>query len=246
MFGNVPSQSMRGMMEELESFTACLCHLLSIKYAQMSLTSLLPMMSLGEQFDLNDVSSMLEFLRIVFMNQKDVENSDELLAVKVKVKELVEVVGGEGEGKGVEERGQAAEALAINSLNVIRNKMKVEEMMPPVVATRKVLETAHNYADNMDKYWRVTMEGAKRLMISFDERSSTETDCDYVTIYQGGERCMVLGGPYSGRINSHDTNFPGVNRKPLWVDGNDIEVYFHSDNLNNDWGVKVRDCEDGT
>jgi len=238
MFGNIPSQGLRGMMEELESFTTCLSHLLSIKYAQMSLTSLIPMMSLSSQFDLNDVSSMLEFLRIVFMNQKDVEMSDELLAVKVKVKELVEVCEEEA-GENLKEREAAAESLAVNSLNVIRNKMKVEEMMPPITASRKVVETTHNYPDNADKYWRVTIEGAKRMMISFDERSSTETDCDYVTIYQGSERRTVLGGPYSGRKNSSEKNFPGVNRKPLWVDGNDIEIYFHSDSSNNDWGVKI-------
>ena len=76
------------------------------------------------------------------------------------------------------------------------------------------------------------------MLINFDKRSSTETDCDYVTIYQGSDRRTVLGGPYSGRKSSSDKNFPGVNRKPLVVDCNDIEIYFHSDSSNNDWGVR--------
>lgn len=112
----------------------------------------------------------------------------------------------------------------------------IPQLLPPFKAVLKTVESAHNYADNEDKYYRVSIPAAKDMYLVFDPRTSTETDCDRITILKGGARGTNLGGPYSGRHDSRDTAFPGVKKPALHVKTNDIEVHFYSDSSNNDWG----------
>ena len=232
VFGYVASNEVGDKLTEMSSLSCSLSHTLSIKYAQLALTALTPMLSLEDQFDLKcgNIGEMLKFLKIVFLQQRDAFNSTTLEIIRDKVQRLA-VEGGSME---------ILDALCTSCLGVLAGKLEVDSLLPPVKGLVKEIETAHNYSDNEDRYWRVTIPSATKLRITFDERSSTEMDCDTVKIYKGGDRRTVLGGPYHGRRSSSEKNFPGVNRPCLWVDGNDIEVYFHSDSSNNDWGFKMK------
>jgi hypothetical protein len=131
MFGFIASSSMKSQLDTLGSFSCSVSHLVSIRYAQMALTAMIPLMSLEAQFDMDTVQDMIEFLRIVFLQQKDSFNSAPLQIIKKKVTDMIK-----GEGGGSKE---AARKLCVHSLNVLRGKMMVDEV-----------STAPHVANNLD------------------------------------------------------------------------------------------------
>jgi hypothetical protein len=92
----------------------------------------------------------------------------------------------------------------------------------------KVIETRHPYQDNMDRRYAVTLPGAKYLLLVFDERCATETNCDYLVVSdQNGNE---VGGRLTGTVNSSEKNWPGVGNKPaLRIEGESCTMAFHSD-----------------
>lgn len=86
-----------------------------------------------------------------------------------------------------------------------------------------VIESAHNYTDNEDWEKPCVLEGATRMVFTFDPRTSTEKTHDHVTFKDAAG--IVLAGPFSGK-----TGWPGVGtNEPVEVDGNSCRVVFHSD-----------------
>lgn len=107
--------------------------------------------------------------------------------------------------------------------------------------TADVVETPHPYRDNMDEYWTVEIEGAESYTITFDPRSRTERNYDFVRIYKDNSHQDYWGEEkYTGGMNGSDANWPGVGgRPPLKIPASRFIVHFHSDGSNNDWGFKL-------
>ncbi|GMF49964.1 unnamed protein product [Phytophthora fragariaefolia] len=102
----------------------------------------------------------------------------------------------------------------------------------------EVMESSHEYENNMDALTELQIPGATRMMITFDPRSRTEVNYDYVTFYKDKNQAEYYGNQfYSGRDAEH--NWPGVgDNPPLIIDSDRCFVYFHSDGSNTDWGYK--------
>jgi len=104
----------------------------------------------------------------------------------------------------------------------------------------KVMESAHNYADNTHTIEKLSFPKAKRIVIVFDEQSRTEGGYDYIQFFKDEgcqERWHESPEKFCGR--NGDQNFPGCGgREPLVIEGDTAWVLFHSDGSNNDWGYK--------
>ncbi len=57
------------------------------------------------------------------------------------------------------------------------------------------IESEHNYANNCDEVWTISKENAKRIAITFSGETYTETNYDYIYIYDGEDNLI---GKYSG------------------------------------------------
>jgi hypothetical protein len=118
------------------------------------------------------------------------------------------------------------------------SEMLLEECLV-TPSTSLVIESFHPYADNLDTYQSVSLAGAKKLTITFDEQSRTENGCDYVKFYKNDSRGDIWGEQYTGRDGTR--NFPGLDGKPpLIIPASSFVLYFHSDGSNNDWGYKFK------
>ena len=96
------------------------------------------------------------------------------------------------------------------------------------------VETDHSYSNDMDQTWKISIAGANGLEIVFDERSSTEKNCDFLTFYSDD----ALNDPISVRLSGNC--WPGVaGIPPLVFEGLDTcFARFQSDSNNVDWGFK--------
>jgi len=100
----------------------------------------------------------------------------------------------------------------------------------------RYVETSHPYQDNADEYWRVFIPGATRIRVTFDCRTRTEQEFDYVKIYKNSSHSEVWGQEkYHGGRSSTASNWPGLQQPPLEIPADNFIVFFHSDGSNNDW-----------
>ena len=90
-------------------------------------------------------------------------------------------------------------------------------------------------------YTVVEMSGATGYIVTFDEQSSTEEDCDYVRFYKDDGHDSFWGDDkYSGGYQGSNKNFPGTGGRPaLTIPAGRFVVHFHSDGSNSDWGYKI-------
>jgi hypothetical protein len=99
-----------------------------------------------------------------------------------------------------------------------------------------VFESPHPYPNNSDVVHKISLPGATRLEITFDERSRTESGHDFVRFYLPGG-AKVGDDKYTGRGDS--AHWPGTGRTPaLVIEGSEVEARFRSDGSENDWGYK--------
>lgn len=107
-----------------------------------------------------------------------------------------------------------------------------------VAAKLETMESAHEYANNLDELNELRIPGATRIIVSFDARSRTEFNYDYVTFFKDRTRREYYGEQhYSGRDAEY--NWPGVgSNPPLVIESDHCYVAFHSDGSNTDWGFK--------
>jgi hypothetical protein len=83
---------------------------------------------------------------------------------------------------------------------------------------------------------KISLPGAIRLEIAFDERSRTESGCDFVRFHLPDGK-KVGDDKYTGRHSS--AHWAGAGSIPkLSVEGSEVEARFHSDGSQNDWGYK--------
>ncbi|KAF0700488.1 Aste57867_9018 [Aphanomyces stellatus] len=100
------------------------------------------------------------------------------------------------------------------------------------------MESAHEYANDMHEVTELRLDGATSMTITFDRRTRTERNYDYITFYRD-KSCTTFYGEekYSGRDSSF--NWPGVEGiPPLVIDSDHCFVLFHTDGSTTDWGYK--------
>ncbi|OQS03916.1 HECT E3 ubiquitin ligase, partial [Thraustotheca clavata] len=101
-----------------------------------------------------------------------------------------------------------------------------------------VFESDHEYRNDMHEMTEVHLDGATSIKITFDDRSRTEYNYDYLVFYTD-KSCTTYHGEekYSGRDTSY--NWPGVGgNPPLVIHSDRCFVLFHTDGSNTDWGYK--------
>ncbi len=102
--------------------------------------------------------------------------------------------------------------------------------------SQTVFESPHPYPDNSDVVHKISLPGAIRLEIAFDELSRTESGCDFVRFHLPDGK-QVGDDKYTGRNSS--AHWAGIGPIPkLAVEGSEVEARFHSDGSQNDWGYK--------
>jgi hypothetical protein len=94
-----------------------------------------------------------------------------------------------------------------------------------------VVESTHNYADNMDFCERVTIEGAAELHVVFDSRSQTEKRYDFLEIFSDCTLTTRVGPRFEGSAFPHTDP-----THPLTVAGDSLWYTFKSDASTNYWG----------
>ncbi|KAF0700480.1 Aste57867_9009 [Aphanomyces stellatus] len=99
----------------------------------------------------------------------------------------------------------------------------------------EVLESDHPYANDTDITYVLDFPGADAIVIVFDALSSTESDCDFVRFQKRDGSGTTYGDErYSG------SHFPGVGSvPPLVIPASSVDVLFHSDSSNTDWGFRL-------
>ncbi|KAF4029479.1 HECT domain-containing protein [Phytophthora infestans] len=102
----------------------------------------------------------------------------------------------------------------------------------------ETMESSHEYENNLDTLTELQVPGATRMVITFDPRSRSEVNYDYLTFYKDKSQGEYYGSQfYSGRDS--EQNWPGVgDNPPLIIESDHCFVYFHTDGSNTDWGYK--------
>ncbi|EQC37606.1 hypothetical protein SDRG_05200 [Saprolegnia diclina VS20] len=112
--------------------------------------------------------------------------------------------------------------------------------MPPSKRQTLTFQSGHPYANSIDVYQTICVEGATGLRVTFDERCRTEHDYDYVKFYKDDSYNEIWGETqYTGRDGSENwAGFGG--RPPLEIPTNKCVLYWHTDGSGNDWGWLVQ------
>lgn len=83
---------------------------------------------------------------------------------------------------------------------------------------------------------------AKKLIITFDVETRTESNCDYMDLFTDDSHSNKVPNSerWTGGKDGGSSNWPGIQGRPPFVmDGNSFVIYFHSDGSVNDWGWKM-------
>lgn len=95
------------------------------------------------------------------------------------------------------------------------------------------LESEHNYDVNCTDSWVYTVDGASRLILTFDERTEFEENFDFLYIY---DKDGAQVGKYTGKA---------LAGKTVTVTGNKVQLKLSSDKAGTAWGFKVTKVETG-
>ncbi|CAN0118223.1 unnamed protein product, partial [Ectocarpus sp. 12 AP-2014] len=128
-------------------------------------------------------------------------------------------------------------SLAERALGKNSSQDDLKKMATPR-ATKVVVESEHPYSHNADRKETVRIEGAKKLVISFDDRSRTEQGCDFMVFYADETMSKVYGdNKYTGGKDGHPSNWPGTGgRPPLEIPASHFFFRWQTDGSVNDWG----------
>jgi len=116
-------------------------------------------------------------------------------------------------------------------------KIHIPKILEPLV-----IESNHPYEHNLDVYFPVKIKGAKKLSITFDKNTSTESGCDFIRLFADSTRSNSIpnADQLSGGKNGSSSNWPGLeDRAPLIVESDSFEIYWHTDGSLNSWGWKM-------
>jgi len=103
---------------------------------------------------------------------------------------------------------------------------------------REVFESRHPYSASTSSYQELYYPGASSITISFDGRTSTEGETDFVAIYKDDTYTSTWGkSRYHGRAGDR---WPGAGGKPpLVIPSDRCVLHFRSDVDGEDWGYRV-------
>ncbi len=93
------------------------------------------------------------------------------------------------------------------------------------------LESSHDYENGLNQVWIYKKEGARRLQVTFDERTALEQDHDFIEISyaDGKETARYTGAELAG--------------KTVVVSGDTVRIRLNSDDTGSAWGFKVTKVE---
>ena len=101
------------------------------------------------------------------------------------------------------------------------------------------VESEHPYRSRTNLGIPVRFPGAPHITITFDERTCTERNADYVTIYKDETRTEYWG-PKERLSGDQDCEWPGVKGRPsLVIPSDHCYIVFKSDEASQDWGFRV-------
>ncbi|GLE04499.1 hypothetical protein PINS_up013454 [Pythium insidiosum] len=227
-------ESLKGQLSRLQSLAYDTHRALTIKYAREVLL-LYMTAATNAPLSLSIFSTVDDFFMLLahFQDQETMEDgsltSD---ALEKRVMELLRPLPEVEPSSTVSLKQIVDKCVAVLS--------KAQYLLPRTRGALRVIESMHPYLDDLDQYWQVSIPGAKSIRIYFDPRSKTEAGCDWVCFYkEGSKRGETYGeSQYSGRTGSE--NWPGCGgRPPLIIEASTVEVHFHSDSSQNDWGFKL-------
>jgi hypothetical protein len=192
-----------------------------------------------EDLDLNDLMS--------YLNISLSEAKDEKCVDKERANRMADAVFGlilnVSDKFGLEESHSAAVKLVDTSLDLIKACSTVSTSSVSAPTQRgymMTVESDHQYENNMNKDWTVSFPGAKRLELVFSEECSTETNCDYLNIYDVQRQNKLYEPKIHGYRSVSNKHWPGVGGVPkLVLEHDSCIINFVTDGSTVDWGFKV-------
>lgn len=119
-------------------------------------------------------------------------------------------------------------AAAIPELSMGMETNGMESNQSESIVDVKVIESSHNYNNNVVISEEFNFEEATQLIVEFDGRCSTEADCDVLTFTDAQGVTHRCHGKVGG------DSWP----KTLQFQGSKLTFSFHSDSTNTDWGYR--------
>jgi len=229
-----PIDLLRSEVTKLEASVSNNAAVASIGYSLDSIAYMLENWPAEIPFTLDFFGGINEFISIINLSfhktgrDADAAKDDGLLkAIKRKILQLIRGAGGEE---------ICSKLVAFSSFQLKTNNQKSADSKSKKVVTEpksrgimKIIETPHNYADNSEIDYSVTIPKASRLLLVFDSRCATEANCDYMTIVDGNG-AQVGPEKCTGRANDPSSIWPGVgSTPPVIVNGDSVRMHFHSD-----------------
>ena len=241
-----------------------MCQLGSIALSQDCISEILSLWPKDISFSLDcfgSIDSLMQYIRAAYMrditagkvigckgSRLDALRSHILTAIrlsKTQSSDEGELGTAKDEISVIKSTGNTATSLCDSlmkySIAQLSKSLLNEKALRPTMGKLFIVESKHPYEDNMDEFWDVHIPGASSLKLVFDSRTSTEKDCDYVTIHNDRNKSVQYGQRFTGRKRNSDKVWPGLGSvQPLVVPGDKCVVYFHSDSSNTDWGFKLK------
>ena len=94
-----------------------------------------------------------------------------------------------------------------------------------------LVESKHNYDDNSNAEWVITLPNAESIDITFSSNTYTETNYDFIYIYDGAGNQI---GMYDGS---------SLANKTITVTGNTVKIKLTSDGSETRYGFKITDIQ---
>jgi IS1 family transposase len=206
----------------------------------------------SKQLTLND---LLKYLTEIInkVNNKNLQES-QLKLVKEQSKKFLELLLRESKIQTVTEAVSPSikskdpiPALVKLSQDILDQSslspsLSYEGYIPVKRGKLQVIESAHPYEDNLNKDWIIKFPGGcKKIEIKFAEESCTETNYDYLTIYDLSKDKKLYPQKIHGFKNAANRHFPGVGNVPSVILENcdSCVINFTTDSGTNDWGFKL-------
>lgn len=103
----------------------------------------------------------------------------------------------------------------------------------------QIVESSHPYENSLNKDWTIKFPGCKKIELKFSPESCTETNYDYITIYDLSKEKKLYPTPIHGFKSAANRHFPGVNCPSAIIETDSCVVNFTTDSGTNDWGFKL-------
>jgi hypothetical protein len=184
----------------------------------------------GQNLEQHHLEELLEAMSMATQEQTDLLTGAEV------VEEGDDAGTGDNDGIGDDDTSLSN---GNSSSKLVRNISCWRPVPNQTRECERVLSSPHPYPFCTDVYEEIHFPGADFLCISFDARTCTEKDNDYISFFKDHTHTSCWGSPrYSGNINQ---SWPGVNgQKPLVIPADHCVFHFHSDVGGEDWGYSLR------